>query len=78
MYADVLLRLFAVTQQRYQPLSREAALYVIGDVLMDPAAVALTLDADDALSNSADEGGDAGTCASRRALHHALSGYGAT
>ncbi len=39
VYADVLLRLFAATHGSYQPLSREAALYVVADVLRDPAAL---------------------------------------
>lgn len=47
IYADVLLRLFHEAQRSYQPLSREAALYIVGDVLADPAALSLTEDADD-------------------------------
>lgn len=47
IYAEVLLRLFREAQRSYQPLSREAALYTVGDVLGDPAALSLTQDADE-------------------------------
>ncbi|HEY0734840.1 MAG TPA: Wadjet anti-phage system protein JetA family protein [Herpetosiphonaceae bacterium] len=47
IYAEALLRLFREAQRSYQPLSRETALYIVGDVLSDPAALSLTEDADD-------------------------------
>jgi hypothetical protein len=49
VYAEVLLRLFAEAQRSYQPLSRESALYIVGDVLGDPLALKLTDDALDEL-----------------------------
>ncbi|HEX6290972.1 MAG TPA: Wadjet anti-phage system protein JetA family protein [Herpetosiphonaceae bacterium] len=55
IYAEVLLRLFGEAQRSYQPLSRETALYVVGDVLADPQALSLTEDADDAPLDEAAE-----------------------
>jgi len=55
VYADVLLRVFAATQSSYQPLSREAAMYVVAQALRDPAALELTSDADaDAANDDAE------------------------
>jgi hypothetical protein len=47
VYAEVLLHLFAAAQRSYQPLSREAAMYIVSDVLGDPLALDLTGDAVD-------------------------------
>ncbi len=58
VYGEVLLRLFAATRQSYQPLSREAVLYLVGNVLTNPTALALTAEADDDADNPATDEDD--------------------
>lgn len=54
VYAEALLRLFAETTRHHQPLSRELAVNLVAELLLDPEALKATADADDAATEAKD------------------------
>lgn len=55
IYADILLKIFDETRQHHQALSRESALHHVITLLADPEAFNLTQDAQDEVSDEADQ-----------------------
>lgn len=51
VYVEALLRLFAETKRHQQPLSRDLAMNLVAELLLDPDALKITADADDETAN---------------------------
>jgi len=60
VYAEALLRLFDETRRRHQPLSRDLAVDLVAELLLDPEALTVMAEAEDGQANEeAKEEGDA-------------------